>query len=118
MDEGIICLVTIHGIGFQQAPVDGIPGYADMLHERLSARLGASLLGDDPKRQRSRSGENGPVYVQSSWPPKSRRSEPGLARLGTWDPERPRTVDGSKAPLTDAGQRIAHVALVYSHLED
>lgn len=118
MDSKLICLVTIHGIGFQQAPTDGIPGYADMLHERLSKYLDASLLGDDPQRQRTQRGENGPVYVQSSWPPESNRSEPGLARLGTWAPVQPRTVDAAGKSLTDGDQRIAHVALVYSHLED
>src|SRR5262249_29664479 len=114
----VICVVTIHGVGFQQAPTDEAPGYADGLHEHLAEYLDSSLLGDDPNRKRRQRGEAGPVYVQSSWPITSRRSEPGLSRLGTWDPIRPRTVAASRAPLTNDGQRIAHVALVYSHLED
>jgi len=56
--------------------------------------------------------------VQSSWPPNSDQSEPGLARLGTWKVRETRTVDTSRAPLTASGERIAHVALVYSHLEE
>ena len=35
-----VCLVTVHGIGFQQPPDTGTdpptPGYADELHERLT----------------------------------------------------------------------------------
>src|SRR5438552_443688 len=58
----LTCLVTIHGIGFQQPPREGVAGYADGLHEHLRDGLGASL-GDDPNRDR------GPVYVQSTWPP-------------------------------------------------
>jgi len=54
MASGVICLVTIHGIGFQQPPVGETPGYADMLHEHLSEHLDASLLSDDPHRSRSR----------------------------------------------------------------
>lgn len=115
-----VCLVTLHGIGFQQAPVDsaGILGYADRLHVHLSQCLDASLLGDDPQRQRTSRGTCGPIYVQSHWPPETRASDPGLARLGTWDPVDLLTVERSQAPLNDGGSRIAHVALVYSHLED
>jgi len=76
MEQGLTCLVTIHGIGFQQRPLpDGTPGYADALHERLSHYLDASLLGDDPHRERARRGENGPVYVASEWPPASHQIE-------------------------------------------
>ena len=67
MGASLICLVTIHGVGFQQAPdpTNNIPGYADTLHEHLAQYLDASLLGDDPQRTRSRRGEAGPVYVES-----------------------------------------------------
>jgi hypothetical protein len=110
----LTCLVTIHGIGFQQPPLDGVTGYADELHERLRAALGASL-GDDPNR------DGGPVYVQSTWPPESERSEAGLERLGRlntaggrWRTEL--TGDWQRLAAGDDG--IAHVALVYSHLEE
>jgi hypothetical protein len=94
--ERSACLVTVHGIGFQQPPVDGRPGYADALHTRLHQPLG-DLLGDDPQRP----GDSGPVYVCSE----VNGSRPdGLARL---DPRR---------PLAPAG-KIAHVALVYSPSE-
>ncbi len=116
MAKGLTCLVTIHGIGFQQPP-NGQPGYADDLHERLSRRLGASVLGDDPGRRRSRPGESGPIYVQSSWPPWTNQTEPGLRRLGTWDRAQPRTIDITGAPLTQGEEPIAHIALVYSSLE-
>ena len=116
-DGSLICLVTIHGIGFEQAPEDGIPGYADGLHERLSAALGPDVLGDDPGRVRARPGENGPAYVQSLWPPKKPTREQGLARLGRWSSRAERQLDISGVPLVNGDQRIAHVALVYSHLE-
>jgi len=110
----LTCLLTIHGIGFQQPPKGGIPGYADGLHERLRVRLG-DALGDDPNRER------GPVYVQSTWPADSRAVEPGLQRLGTlitaggrWRTEV--TADSQRLSRNDRG--IAHVALVYSHLEE
>lgn len=88
--------MTVHGIGFQQPPQDGRPGYADTLHAHLHEQLGEKL-GDDPKRI----GESGPVYVTSEVNG-SRRD--GLARL---DPS---------SPLAPAG-KIAHVALVYSPSE-
>jgi hypothetical protein len=94
--EESLCLVTIHGIGFQQPPIDGQPGYADALHAHLHEQLG-DLLGDDPERL----GDSGPVYVCSEVHG-SRRD--GLARL---DPGR------ALAP----GGKIAHVALVYSPSE-
>lgn len=110
----LTCLVTIHGIGFQQPPLDGVSGYADDLHERLRAGLGASL-GDDPNRAA------GPVYVQSDWPPESQRSEAGLERLGRlntaggrWRTE----LSGDWQRLAAGDRGVAHVALVYSHLEE
>jgi hypothetical protein len=93
---GSTCLVTIHGIGFQQPPADGRPGYADALHEHLHAQL-EDRLGDDPERP----GASGPVYV-SSQVDGSRRQ--GLARLDAGRPLAP-------------AEKIAHVALVYSPSE-
>jgi hypothetical protein len=90
------CLLTVHGIGFEQPPEGGRPGYADGLHAALHAVLG-DRLGDDPERP----GSAGPVYVTSHVD--GSRAE-GLARLR---PGRPLTEDG----------RIAHVALVYSPSE-
>jgi hypothetical protein len=36
---GITCIVTIHGIGFQQPPGEGVAGYADDLHAHLCREL-------------------------------------------------------------------------------
>jgi hypothetical protein len=44
-----LCVLTVHGIGFQQPPHHGLPGYADVLHGNLAADLG-DLLGNDPHR--------------------------------------------------------------------
>lgn len=128
-DSGITCLVTIHGIGFQQPPGEGTAGYADDLHRNLYHVLnqdGRDLLSDDPERQPYQQGESVPIYVQSVWPPrpvsqkgclKLGSREEGLSRLGSWD-HHDWTVLGSDAPLTTGGNtRIAHVALVYSGLE-
>ena len=120
----VICLVTIHGVGFEQPPLIGVPGYADTpgyadaLHEHLRRHLHPTILGDDPLRQRSHPGENGPIYVQSVWPPDSHCREGGLRRLGTWDEQHRSQVDGAAAPLGDGHGRIAHLALIYSQLED
>lgn len=94
---GSVCLVTVHGIGFQRAPDDDsrVGGYADALHAHLRQVLGDEL-GDDPYRPVS-----GPVYVSSEWEGSPAR---GLARLG------------SDKPLA-AGGKIAHVALVYAPSE-
>jgi hypothetical protein len=88
--SGSACVVTVHGIGFQQPPEGGRPGYADALHAGLRRVLG-DALGDDPERP-------GPVYVTS------KLGDPagGLARL--------------RRPLAPPG-KIAHVALVYSPSE-
>src|SRR5579863_1899825 len=117
MSKPVICIVTVHGIGFEQPPTDGQAGYADALHERLSICLGTTLLGDDPRRERSSAGTNGPVYVQSWYPPGSEHATSGLARLGDWIGADKRMIDCSNAPLVNGNQRIAHVALVYSNLE-
>jgi len=113
MDRPATCLVTIHGIGFQQAPEEGLPGYADELHRSLNKYL-EPLLSGDP----GRGGAPGAIYVRSHWPAGSNRTEAGLARLGRWDASRT-SIDGSgEARLTTGDRSIAHVALVYSHLEE
>jgi hypothetical protein len=118
MTHGTVCLVTVHGIGFQQPPSGDIPGYADTLHQRLSQYLDAATLSDDPQRKRTRRGEAGPIYVQSTWPPESLNTEAGLRRLGSWQQSNVRAVDGSHAPLIQGDAQVAHIALVYSHLQD
>ena len=109
MGNGLTCLLTIHGIGFQQRPVNGTPGYADGLHEHLRSGLG-NLLNDDPRRAR------GPGYVCSAWPPGTDNEEEGLKRLGSWKPGIA-GIDYTDAPL-GGDKGISHVALVYSQLED
>ena len=108
----MIVLVTIHGIGFQQKPStpQATDGYADQLHANLSTRLG-EVLGNDPHRLPT----HGPVYVQSAYPETTHNTEAGLSRLGTWQD------DGTikpGAPLAEATASIAHVALVYTNLEE
>jgi hypothetical protein len=91
-----MCIVTVHGIGFQQPPVGDRPGYADALHANLRHELN-DRLGDDPER-----GERGgPVYVSSEWKGSPQK---GLARLA---PDCPLAAEG----------KIAHVALVYAPSE-
>jgi hypothetical protein len=97
-------VLTIHGIGFQVSPVEAPRGYADPLHEHLSK---PEMLGDRLSRDPGRlDGPPGAVYVQSFWPPRDPNgtAEDGLKRLD----EKLRTAD----------QPFAHVALVYSHLEE
>jgi len=116
------CIVTLHGIGFQSAPIEGInnSGYADALHHHLYRAKGMSaLLSDDPKRTHPQPGDNGAIYVESRWRmggngPASH--EEGLKRLGTWS-EDGRSVIKDDAPLYSAGKSVAHIALVYSNLE-
>lgn len=117
MDSRITCFVTVHGIGFQQPPLDGIPGYADGLHTNLCNALnqdGNALLSDDPDRRPHQVGDSVPIYVQSVWPPNSLHIEDGLKRLGSWD-EHHLTVSGPD--LVKDNARIAQVALVYSRLQ-
>lgn len=130
--DGIVCLVTIHGIGFQQPPGEAEsgqpdrPGYADLLHQYLAAALtdqaSGRRLSDDPDRQRYQHGPTVPIYVESNWPPVPGRSkqvrETGLERLGTWSPNRDRIITSPKARLVSDGAEIAHVALVYTGLEE
>jgi hypothetical protein len=115
------CLLTIHGMGFQQAPAPGVTGYADRLHAALQKQLPG--LGGDPVSELGRPAGEGAVYVHSEWPPddpQNRNREQGLHRLGTWtsDERGDGDIDASKAPLFEPGHDVAHVALVYSHLED
>ncbi len=130
-----ICLVTLHGIGFEQPPIYApgatypkVAGYADDLHAKLSKCLNqhAPLLSDDPHRLRRQPGENGAIYVESIWPSTNpgvaSSYEAGRSRLGTWDPDQPLkiisdTVEGLPAKLYDDTGRIAHIALVYSKEE-
>jgi hypothetical protein len=107
-----LCVLTVHGIGFQQPPTDSAAGYADVLHENLSDGLQAlgGSLGNDPQRE---PGPFGPVYVMSA-KPGTRDHEWGLKRLGTW---RGDSIDVIGMPLADGDEPIAHVALVYSSLE-
>jgi hypothetical protein len=121
-----VCLVTIHGIGFQQAPDDanGIAGYADALHEALRSELG-DLLSDDPNRSTPAHvpGQRGVIYVHSSWPPDEaepaqRSVEKGLERLASRADPRSAAVDTTGKPLFDGSGRIAHVALVYTPAEE
>ena len=136
MAPRIVCLLTIHGVGFQQGPDDehDQPGYADVLHERLSGPLG-SLLSDDPNRNDPGNphppGKRGPIYVRSHWPPVTSPPgtnegpagsiEAGLRRLGTWETRERRAVVHDEVEQRLAGDdraQIAHVALIYSNLPD
>ncbi|MEA2682161.1 MAG: hypothetical protein QOK05_489 [Chloroflexota bacterium] len=112
---GLICLLTVHGIGFQQFPREpDLPGYADSLHTSLRAELG-SRLGDDPRRERNEPGESGAVYVSSEWPPRSGDIELGLDRIAARGEDG--RLDWHDRPLAPPGSAFAHVALVYSGLE-
>lgn len=119
MTSPITCLITLHGIGFEQPPLPGVSdsGYADPLHEHLSKYLG-SILSDDPNRSRSHSGENGAIYVQSRWLSNAGVPcrEEGLKRIGSWSQDR-RQIIKENAPLVADGGRVSHIALVYSNLE-
>jgi hypothetical protein len=118
-NPGITCIVTIHGIGFQQPPGKDVAGYADDLHAHLREHLG-DLLSDDPNRQSYQHGKSVPIYVQSSYrlPSSEIRSrEEGMKRLGTWRDGNLSEIGTTDAHLTLEGASIAHVALVYSKLE-
>ena len=104
-----ICMLTVHGIGFQQPPEAGIPGYADGLHRNLAEVLG-DKLGNDPNRQPQ---TDGPVYVMSA-KPGTHDHEWGLSRLGSW---RDDAIDVAGTPLAEPDSPIAHVALIYTSLE-
>src|SRR6266487_916340 len=125
MNSPMICIVTIHGVGFEQPPQGDLPGYADDLHEHLHKPLGR-LLSDDPDRDhdhrppKSRLKESLPIYVQSSYPldrkSGQRSREEGMKRLGQWSDDG-KTMNTNGAFLTRDSASIAHVALVYSDLE-
>lgn len=118
-EKKITCIVTIHGIGFEQPPQPGVPnsGYADPLHQHLKKCLG-DALSDDPGRERGTPGENGAIYVESRWRDEQGHAsrEEGLKRLGAWCKDM-RHIDFSEAPLVTDQEAITHVALVYSNLE-
>jgi len=123
--------VTIHGIGFQQPPklIDGVkrPGYADDLHTNLCQVLnqgGNVVLSDDPDRQDDRQeGVSVPIYVESLWPTDQKlpSREEALRRLGSWDVGQAKVIvdpNDKTQQLVKDGARIAHVALVYSDLQE
>lgn len=116
---GIICLVTIHGIGFQHAPVNGVGGYADGLHASLQRFL-PTLISGDPVSEFGRPAGVGAVYVHSDWPPGSGRTDEGLKRLGRWvaGDTSHRSLDITGVPLASEDRLVAHVALVYAGLEE
>ena len=122
MASKITCLVTIHGIGFEQPPQPGVDnsGYADPLHQHLKKCL-EEELNDDPNRERGNPGDNGAIYVASRWPDDQGNAsrEEGMKRLGVWYDDK-QGVDTTDAPLADKDAKdgsISHVALVYSNLE-
>lgn len=119
MTSPITCLVTLHGVGFEEPPQLELnnSGYADPLHKHLSKCLGTTL-SDDPKRMRAHRGENGAIYVESRWLTAGGTPcrEEGLKRLGSWTADR-QHIDIENAPLVANGERLSHVALVYSNLE-
>ncbi|WP_220194982.1 hypothetical protein [Ktedonospora formicarum] len=117
--QELTCLVTIHGIGFQQPPIGRISGYADRLHAHLNKHLNDSQLSSDPLRDYcTRAGGDGPIYVQSCWPSGTRHREAGLARLGVWSQGSHSQIDTTNAPLTNGKGCVSHVALVYSDIEE
>ncbi len=111
-DSRKLCVLTVHGIGFQQPPTESDPGYADTLHTNLGEALQVlgSSLGQDPQRS---PGPFGPVYVKSARPGTSDH-EWGLKRLGIWDGA---SIDVTGMRLADGDEPIVHVALVYTSLE-
>lgn len=124
MASKITCLVTLHGIGFEQPPETGVPnsGYADPLHQHLKKFLNTSL-SDDPNRSQGRDqpGDNGAIYVESRYRDAQGKPtrEEGLKRLGVWCNDH-QNIDTTDAPLVEENANdgsISHIALVYSNLE-
>ncbi|MHB8507684.1 MAG: hypothetical protein ACYDGR_03430 [Candidatus Dormibacteria bacterium] len=116
--RGITCVVTIHGIGFQEPPRPEQPsGYADGLHANLRAQNAG--VSDDPGRQSWQTAATVPIYVSSRYPASGGTRAEGLKRLGVWvDKFGAGTIDHGSAPLVAGDATIAHVALVYAELED
>ena len=111
-----LCVLTVHGIGFQQRPTASTKGYADVLHENLrgALRVLGSDLGNDPQRKPE---STGAVYVMSA-KPGTTDHEWGLKRLGTWSDANDGSISTTgMLPLTEGDEPVAHVALVYSPLE-
>src|SRR5258708_36778581 len=105
----VTCVVTIHGIGFQQPPGPGVAGYADALHRGLSAELPGEL-SSDPARAEYQEGESVPIYVCSRWPPVGGSRGAGLARLGVWTASTAAArIEASQAPLVGAGPLVVPV---------
>jgi len=116
-------LLTVHGVGFQTEPDvnnKGVGGYADNLQTSLLETDSLKdLLGGDPEDEFHRGADYGAIYVQSSWftdtkalsGPRSYNA--GLGRLGYCG--QPAT---EVPKLFQSGRPIAHVALVYSNLEN
>src|SRR5260370_7901855 len=119
MASSITCLVTLHGIGFEEPPQPRFKnsGYADVLHGHLKKCLD-TMLSDDPNREREQRGENGGIYVESRWLTATgiASREEGLKRLGSWSEDR-QLIETKDAPLVANGECVSHVALVYSNLE-
>ncbi len=93
------------------------PEYADTLHERLSHYLDASLLGDDPHRKRAGAVRMVRLCRQRTAAriTPDRGGPPTGGPMGLASGTRCRHLG---AHLTDGQGRIAHVALVYSRLQD
>jgi len=123
----VLCIVTIHGIGFQQPPDDSkaVRGYADRLHENLRAYFTEHdhtilILGDDPNRLRADLPVHGPIYVQSLWR-ENADDHPsrggGLRRLGTLDVDGKIDHSAPETALAHGDAPVAHIALVSSNLD-
>jgi hypothetical protein len=84
------CVVTVHGIGFQQPPKDGTPGYADALHKHLREPLARK-----PAARRSEATSH-------------RRAGVRLQRSGRFAVQRAGTAGQGTAARERGGQDRAH----------
>ncbi len=132
-EKKITCLVTLHGIGFEQPPAmddNGVElgtntGYADTLHKNLLCTSLGPMLSDDPNRKREKVGDNGAIYVQSLWNEHGKKPashEDGLKRLGIWSDDKTYIIQNDTSRLISdgdyaSGKHVSHIALVYSNLE-
>ena len=120
----ITCLLTIHGIGFQQFPDDdaGVAGYADELHRALRDQASpappcsattpsAPGVGRPPVTR-------APSMCRAAGLPNRCEQEKGLERLGRLLDREARTLQSPLPDLVEPGKTIAHVALVYTPLEE